>query len=159
MNLITHSTIYALYPHATFQSRLNLHLDCGGDQNKLDVARTKYEGRGWTGVPELYPNELLPTLNYHGIAKRAFSQGARWLGDKLTLSIQLDGTRSSPTRDGDFDSWALEPSPKRSFRGIPVRITTHGLELPSSKAVCVFDYELATVLTKIIGGLQETLRW
>ncbi|KAJ7845285.1 hypothetical protein B0H14DRAFT_979286, partial [Mycena olivaceomarginata] len=158
MNLITHSTIYALYPHASFQSRLNLHLMSHGDQDKKDVARMKYEERGWRNVPTLHPYELLHTP-YHGVAKRAFCLGARWLGDSLTLSIQLDGLSPSlAPRDSDFDSWALESSVKHDVKGIPVCLTTATLKLPSSKQVCLFDEKLAEALTKIMPALQKMLR-
>jgi hypothetical protein len=50
MNLIAHSTIYSLYPHATFQSGLNLHLMCDGREADQQTARAKYDQRGWTTV-------------------------------------------------------------------------------------------------------------
>ncbi|KAJ7830872.1 hypothetical protein B0H14DRAFT_2593024 [Mycena olivaceomarginata] len=50
MNLITHSTIYSLYPHATFQSGLNLHLMRDGREADQQTARAKYDQRGWTTV-------------------------------------------------------------------------------------------------------------
>ncbi|KAJ7357998.1 hypothetical protein DFH08DRAFT_847675 [Mycena albidolilacea] len=159
MNLITHSTIYALYPHASFQSHLNLHLTSRiGDQDKKYMARMKYEERGWRDVPALYPYELLHTP-YRGVAKRAFCLGARWLGDNLTLSIQLDGLSPSLTpRDSDFDSWTLDSSAThRLVEDIPVRLTTAILKLPSSKQVCLFDEKLAEALTKIMPALQEML--
>jgi hypothetical protein len=166
MNFITHSTIYALYPHATFQSGLNLHLVCEGNPTDQATARDKYDQRGWTSVPELDPKDLLhpPSAvyarSYGGIAKQAFTLGARWLGDRLTLSIQLDGFSTASTlRDRDFDSWTIESSDRRSVKGIPVELTTYLLKLPSSKAICVFDSGLAYNLAEIMPALQKRLRW
>jgi hypothetical protein len=157
MNFITHSTIYALYPHATFESGLNLHLSCDGRESDQEAARAKYEQRGWTSVYELFPNEVFGKTR---IRKQAFSLSARWLGDRLTLSIPLDGTSSPPAlRNRNFDSWALEYLRYPTDKGIRVDLTTATLKLPSSKKVCLFDKKLANDLTGVMPALQERLQW
>lgn len=76
MNFITHSTIYALYPHATFESGLNLHVSCDGRDQ--DAARTKYSERGWTRVQRVFKSELFKKPSPSGRARQAFSLSARW---------------------------------------------------------------------------------
>lgn len=108
MNSTTHSTIYALYPHATFESGLSLHLSCDG--RNQDAPRTKYDERRWTRVQRVFKNELFRKPSRGGRAWQAFSLSPRrWLGDGLTLSIQLDEFSLFPRCD--FDSWALESDP------------------------------------------------
>ncbi|KAJ7358000.1 hypothetical protein DFH08DRAFT_847679 [Mycena albidolilacea] len=80
---------------------LMFHSICEGNPTDQATARDKYDQRGWTSVPELDPKDLLPSIygrSYGGIAKQAFALGARWLGDRLTLSIQLDGFSTARSR-------------------------------------------------------------
>ncbi|KAJ7830875.1 hypothetical protein B0H14DRAFT_2365524 [Mycena olivaceomarginata] len=146
MNLITHSTIYSLYPHATFQSGLNLHLMCDGRESDQHVAREKYDRRGWTTVREL-SNAPFETVH------QALTMRARWLGDRYTLSIQLDGGSSPPPpRDGDLDpwadSWALG-SLGWPGGGINAKLITTTLRLPAlKKEVCVLTLSWRALWSK-----------
>jgi hypothetical protein len=152
MNLITLSTIYSLYPHATFQSGLNLHLVCDGREADQQPARAKYDQRGWTTVCEL-SNDPWRT------PRQALAMRARWLGDRYTLSIPLGGSSTVPP-DGDLGFWAANLWALETIavgRSMPSQLIITMLRLPSSEVVCVFDVQLANVLERIMPKLLAQL--
>jgi hypothetical protein len=85
---------------------------------------------------------------------------ARWLGDRYTLSIPLDGSSTPPASDLGFwaaNSWALETIAVGRTAGINAQLITPTLRLPSSEVVCVFDVQLANLLERIMPKLLAQL--
>lgn len=80
MNIISHSTAYALYPHATFELRRSLI--CATEGSKQDDARKKYLSRGWTMEPSLDPWEAFDRCS-------DFRGGNRWIGDKACWTMKV----------------------------------------------------------------------
>lgn len=80
MNIISHSTAYALYPKATFEQRRSLI--CATNGSKQENAREKYIKRGWTMEPVLSPDELRDCSS-------DYRTGNRWIGDGACWTIPI----------------------------------------------------------------------
>jgi hypothetical protein len=82
MNIISHSTAYSIYPHATYDRRITLYT-LYRKQGPLSEAQSrpaveKYEARGWTVYTYLGDK-----------AEHLFPYGRRWIDDKHSWVIPL----------------------------------------------------------------------
>lgn len=84
MNIITHSRAYSLYPRETFVERRGLICKTNGAEQ--EIGRQKYRDRGWTLIDTLHPFKYSKEVSSR---RSAFRPGQRWIGDRLTWTIDL----------------------------------------------------------------------
>ncbi|KAI5891523.1 uncharacterized protein SCHCODRAFT_01096993 [Schizophyllum commune H4-8] len=107
MNVITHSTAYALYPETTFHERRSLWMRPLCESEKLQVAYEKYEDRGFRMVQSIHRSEAAD-------AACELGKRFRWIGDAMTWVLPLPATGDFPIEYEDkedhakYRSWRLQ---------------------------------------------------
>ncbi|KAL1725111.1 hypothetical protein EV714DRAFT_189343, partial [Schizophyllum commune] len=141
MNIITHSTAYALYPETTFHEHRSLWMRpfCGSE--KLQVAYEKYEDRGFEMVRSIHRSEAAD-------AACELGKRYRWVGDAMTWVLPLPATGDFPIEYEDkedharYRSWRLQYNKRSTADGDIVLVPTMHLSVLSAHPVSRHAYDV-----------------
>lgn len=107
MNVISHSSAYAFYPHATFVQYRSLRLVDGQLPTGVDrmVPIEKYARRGWHMLdPFAQPISLAEDRS----PQSDFQSGFRWIGDRKTWTMRLQQALPNTFDSVQSNSWNLQ---------------------------------------------------
>ena len=80
MNFVAYDAAYSIYPRATFRDKVSVAFKASTPAEMR--AHAKYEGRGWTTLPNLYDSPE--------VVQSCFVDVQRHVGDSMTWTLPLD---------------------------------------------------------------------